>query len=116
LEELIKNDSFINTHICRLHRFQITFSNFNEDDFIDFSFNSRYCKDIIILSILTQLLGLISAYFFLLLLISPGFAAYKLWVNILAPWFFAPAPEVDENDAGNKRKQKKREKTVYVRR
>ena len=27
---------------------------------------------------------------------APSRAFYMLWVNILAPWFFAEAPEVDE--------------------
>ena len=37
---------------------------------------------------------------------APGRAFYLLWVNILGPWFFAEAPEVDE------KKQKKHERKM----
>ena len=36
----------------------------------------------------------------------PGRAFYMLWVNILGPWFFAEAPEVDE------KKQKKMDRKM----
>ena len=36
----------------------------------------------------------------------PARAGYMLWTNILAPWIFAEAPEVDE------KKQKKMERKM----
>ena len=46
------------------------------------------------------ILGLISAYFWFLWLVVPVFAFYKVWVNILSPWFFQePPPEMDEKKA-----------------
>jgi len=44
------------------------------------------------------------------------FGFYKLWTKLLGPWFFAPAPEIDENTDGKKKRDKRREKTVYLRR
>ncbi|CAK5121997.1 unnamed protein product [Meloidogyne enterolobii] len=76
----------------------------------------EYCKDVVILSVLVQILSLFSAYFYLLLLILPMFGFYKLWTKLLGPWFFAPAPEIDENTDGKKKRDKRREKTVYLRR
>jgi hypothetical protein len=37
---------------------------------------------------------------------APGRAFYLLWVNILSPWFFQEAPEVDE------KKQKKMDRKL----
>ena len=37
---------------------------------------------------------------------APGRAGYLLWVNILSPWIFAEAPEVDD------KKQKKMERKM----
>lgn len=92
-------------------------------------------KDLILLTAIVQSLSLISNYFwFFLLLVSkallfvrqvgpitvrkllydkhgiilqaPGRAGYMLWVNILSPWIFAEAPEVDD------KKQKKMERRM----
>jgi hypothetical protein len=63
---------------------------------------------------ISQLMSLISTYFYLLPIVIPIFAFYKLWVNVLGPWFFAPAPE--EGDEKNLNTQKKREKFVKIRR
>ncbi|XP_015929001.1 transmembrane protein 208 [Parasteatoda tepidariorum] len=65
---------------------------------------AEHLKDLIILTAAVQVLSLISTYFWLLWLVAPGRAFYLLWVNILSPWFFSPAPEVDE------KKQKKLER------
>ncbi len=63
-------------------------------------------KDLILLTAIVQTLSLLSNYFWLLLLAAPGRAFYMLWVNILSPWIFAEAPEVDE------KKQKKMERKM----
>ncbi|KAK3085274.1 hypothetical protein FSP39_000941 [Pinctada imbricata] len=65
---------------------------------------AEHAKDVILFTSIVQGLSIISNYFWLLLLVIPGRAFYMLWVNILAPWIFAPAPEVDE------KKLKKRER------
>ncbi len=62
---------------------------------------AEYAKDAIILTALVQLLSLLSVYFWLAILVAPAYAGYVLWVNFLGPWFFSPAPEVNE------KKQKK---------
>jgi hypothetical protein len=70
---------------------------------------SEYAKDIVLFSPIVYILSLISNYFWLSLLIVPGYAFYILWKNILGPWFFAPAPETDPNEKdGKKVKEKKR--------
>jgi len=66
---------------------------------------AEYLKDLVILTSSTQGLSLISDYFWWLLLLVPVYAFYLLWTNLLGPWFFAPAPEVDEEV--NEKKQKK---------
>lgn len=65
---------------------------------------AEHLKDLVILTASIQVLSLISNYFWLLWLLAPARAFYMLWVNILAPWIFSPAPEVDE------KKQKKLER------
>ncbi|GAB1602053.1 transmembrane protein 208-like [Argonauta hians] len=57
---------------------------------------AEHSKDLILMTCIVQILSLISNYFWLLWLVVPGRAFYLLWVNILAPWFFAPAPEENE--------------------
>jgi hypothetical protein len=66
---------------------------------------SEYLKDLIILTSLTQLLSLFSNWFWWLLLAVPGYATYLFWVNIAAPWIFAPAPEVDQEREDKKQRK-----------
>lgn len=69
---------------------------------------AEHVKDMIILTAGSQLLSLISNYFWLLMLLAPGRGFYILWVNILSPYFFQEAPqqEIDE------KKQKKLERKM----
>ncbi|KAK3581191.1 hypothetical protein CHS0354_024725 [Potamilus streckersoni] len=67
---------------------------------------AEHAKDVILVTCIVQSISLISNYFWLLWLLVPGRAFYLLWVNILAPWIFAEAPEVDE------KKQKKMERKM----
>ncbi|XP_064641123.1 transmembrane protein 208-like [Lineus longissimus] len=67
---------------------------------------AEHVKDLILLTSIVQVLSLISNYFWILLLLAPGRAFYLLWVNILGPWFFQEAPEVDD------KKQKKMERKM----
>ncbi|KAL3245761.1 hypothetical protein MRX96_058287 [Rhipicephalus microplus] len=65
----------------------------------------EHLKDLIILTACIQTLSLASTYVWYLWLVAPAYAFYLLWVNVLAPWVFQPAPpEVDD------KKQKKLER------
>lgn len=67
---------------------------------------AEHCKDIILMTVIVELLSLISNYFWLLWLLVPGRAFYLLWVNVLAPWFFEAPPEENE------KKQRKLERKM----
>lgn len=69
---------------------------------------AEHVKDMIILTAGTQVLSLISNYFWFLMLLAPGRGFYFLWTKVLAPYFFqqAPPPEIDE------KKQKKLERKM----
>lgn len=66
---------------------------------------AEHLKDLIILTTLVQLLSLISNYFWFIWLFAPARAAFLLWTGFIAPYLFAPAPEVDE--VREEKKQKK---------
>ena len=68
---------------------------------------AEHAKDAILLTAIVQLFSLVSVYFWLGILIAPSWAIYLLWVNILGPWFFAPAQEVSEKKS-KKLERKKR--------
>ncbi|XP_077983417.1 transmembrane protein 208-like [Glandiceps talaboti] len=70
---------------------------------------AEHIKDVILVTVLVQILSIFSNYFWLCWLIVPGAAFYYLWTNLLAPWIFAPAPEIDE------KKQKKMERKMQRR-
>ena len=53
-------------------------------------------------------------YTILFYLQAPGRALYMLWVNILGPWFFQEAPEVDEKK--QKKMERKMKRAEYGRR
>ncbi|XP_076650100.1 transmembrane protein 208 [Halictus rubicundus] len=65
-------------------------------------------KDLIILTSGVQVLSLISNYFWLLWFLVPLRGGWMLWKQILAPWFFAPAPEQPEISEKKQRKLDKR--------
>ncbi|KAL1117147.1 hypothetical protein AAG570_004474 [Ranatra chinensis] len=69
---------------------------------------AEHVKDMIILTAGSQLLSLLSNYFWLLMLLAPARGFYLLWVNLLSPYFFQEAPpqEVDE------KKQRKLERKM----
>jgi len=69
---------------------------------------AEHMKDLILLTAATQVLSTLSNYFWLLILLAPGRAGYILWVNFIGPWFFAPAPEVDEKKAKKAERKMKR--------
>ncbi|XP_060576049.1 transmembrane protein 208-like [Ruditapes philippinarum] len=67
---------------------------------------AEHAKDVLLLTAIVETLALISNYFWLFWFVAPGRAFYLLWVNILSPWFFQEAPEVDE------KKQKKMDRKL----
>ena len=74
---------------------------------------AEYVKDIVIVTLAATILGLISAYFWFLWLVVPVFAFYKVWVNILSPWFFQEAPpEMDEKKAKKMERKQQRRKFI----
>ncbi|CAD5113253.1 DgyrCDS2432 [Dimorphilus gyrociliatus] len=76
---------------------------------------SEHVKDVILLTAICQGLSLISNYFWLFLLLAPIRAFYLLWVNILGPWFFAPAPEPAEEEEKKAKKQERKMKHKIIR-
>ncbi|XP_043801443.1 transmembrane protein 208 isoform X1 [Apis laboriosa] len=69
---------------------------------------AEHIKDLIILTSGVQVLSLISNYFWLLWLLVPLRGGWMLWKQILAPWFFAPAPEQSEVSEKKQRKLEKK--------
>lgn len=67
-----------------------------------------YMKDTIITTSICTGLSVISRGFWALWLWLPGFAIYKIWVTVVAPWIFAPAPEEDTEMNEKKRRKKER--------
>jgi len=66
----------------------------------------EHVKDILILTMLCQILSLASNWFWLLWLAVPTRAGWMLWVNVISPWVFQPTPEIDD------KKQKKMERRM----
>jgi hypothetical protein len=71
---------------------------------------SEYAKDIILFAAIIFVCTLISDYFWLLLLVAPMYAFFLIWKNFLGPWFFAPAPE--KEDQQDQKKVKEKRKTI----
>lgn len=67
---------------------------------------AEHVKDILILTTGAHILSLFSNYLWLLLLLGPLRAFHMLWVNVISPWIFAPAPE-PEDEAMDAKKQRK---------
>ncbi|XP_046843301.1 transmembrane protein 208-like [Xenia sp. Carnegie-2017] len=77
---------------------------------------AEHLKDLILLTAIVQILGLLSHYFWLLWLLAPGRAFYMLWTNILAPWIFAEPLDQEVVDPKQQKKldrKMKKEKIIY---
>ncbi|KAI3378053.1 hypothetical protein SNEBB_004914 [Seison nebaliae] len=62
-----------------------------------------HLKDVIILTGIVDLLAIFSNYFWMIWFLIPSTALYKLWVSVIQPWIFMPAPEpAGERNGGNK--------------
>lgn len=68
-------------------------------------------KDLIILSASTQVLSIISNWFWFLLLLAPARAGWMLWGSIIQPWLGQrnEQPEVDEKKQKKLERKAKRE-------
>mmetsp|Transcript_5651 Transcript_5651/g.9761 ORF Transcript_5651/g.9761 Transcript_5651/m.9761 type:complete len:176 (+) Transcript_5651:92-619(+) len=71
---------------------------------------SEYAFDVIYVGIFVQLGAILTDWFWLVWLIIPGFAFFKLWTLVLWPFFFAPRPEEPEEDEKKKRKRERQER------
>jgi len=76
---------------------------------------SEYFKDMILFTVIVHWLSLISVYLWLTLLVLPVYVFVLLWKNFLGPWFFAPAPEQDQDTATGQKKVKEKRKVIHVR-
>lgn len=74
---------------------------------------AEHIKDLIILTAITQLLSLISNYFWWLWALAPARGFWMLWKNILGPWFFQPAPEDPQTDPKKSRKMERKMRGRY---
>ncbi|XP_077301893.1 transmembrane protein 208 isoform X2 [Arctopsyche grandis] len=71
---------------------------------------AEHVKDMIILTAITQLLSIISTYFWLLLFLAPFQAFFILWRNVLSPWFFQQdTKQTEADDKKQKRADKNRQ-------
>eukprot|EP01137_Pigoraptor_chileana_P020204 Opistho-2@82264 len=77
---------------------------------------AEYYKDVIYVTLFVQVGSIYSSRFLLFWLLIPIFALYKLWVGIIAPWIFAPAPEPMDEETKKKleKKEKKANRVKYV--
>ncbi|ULU12593.1 hypothetical protein L3Y34_015679 [Caenorhabditis briggsae] len=75
----------------------------------------EYCKDAIILTVITQVVSLYSTYGFLLLLAFPAAATYKFVMGFLFPWLTAGSDSEDVDDKKQKKMDRRREKVTYRR-
>lgn len=76
---------------------------------------SEYFKDIILFTVIVHALSLFSNYLWFTLIIVPIYGFILIWKNFLGPWFFAPAPENQEQADPNQKKVKEKKKIVRVR-
>ncbi|CAG9797051.1 unnamed protein product [Chironomus riparius] len=71
---------------------------------------AEHVKDIIILTSGTQILALLSNWFWMLLLLGPVRAIYMLWGSVIKPWL--SSKEDVDNPQVNEKKQKKMERRM----
>eukprot|EP00128_Syssomonas_multiformis_P011979 Colp12_sorted_trinity150504_noHs@10112 len=73
---------------------------------------TEYYKDILYVTMFTQVCSTYSDNFWFLWLVVPAFAGFKLWTGVIAPWIFAPAPEEGPMDEKTRKKLEKKEKKM----
>lgn len=63
-------------------------------------------KDLVITTTFCTCLSIFHNAFWLLWLWLPSFLCYQVWVNFIAPWIFAPAPEDLAPEVSEKKRRK----------
>lgn len=63
-------------------------------------------KDLVITTAVCSCLSIFSNAFWVLWLWLPAFISYKIWMNFIAPWIFAPAPEDLAPEVTEKKRRK----------
>lgn len=63
-------------------------------------------KDLVIATSICTGLSIFSNGFWYLWLFVPALFAYKLWVSVIGPWIFAPAPEEPAPEVADKKRKK----------
>jgi len=53
---------------------------------------AEHVKDILLITVVCQVLGGVWLYLWTIWLVVPAVAFYQLWVKVLSPWIFAEAP------------------------
>lgn len=73
---------------------------------------AEHVKDLIILTSITQILSLISNWFWFLLLLTPIRAIWLLWGSVIKPWLSQKneQPEVDEKKQAKMERRARRMK------
>ncbi|RWS25188.1 DUF788 membrane protein-like protein [Leptotrombidium deliense] len=69
---------------------------------------AEHLKDLIILTAICQCLSLITNYFWALWLLAPGRAMQLLFVNVISPWIFQSAPEMEIDEKKQKKLERKK--------
>jgi hypothetical protein len=73
---------------------------------------AEHIKDVVILTSGTQILSIISNWFWFLLLLGPIRAFHLLWGSVIKPYFFGGSENQQDNDPVNDKKQKKMERKM----
>ncbi|CAD6198890.1 unnamed protein product [Caenorhabditis auriculariae] len=70
----------------------------------------EYCKDIVILTVISQVVALYSNYGYLLLLALPAAAGYKIFFGFILPYLTAPSEQPEFDDKKQRKMERRREK------
>lgn len=63
-------------------------------------------KDLVITTTICTCLSIFSNAFWIMWLWLPAYLTYKVWMSIIAPWIFAPAPEDVSPEVSEKKRRK----------
>lgn len=63
-------------------------------------------KDIILSTSICSVITCYSNWFWFLMLWLPAYYVYKLWVTVIGPWIFQPAPEGPPPEVAEKKRKK----------
>lgn len=84
-------------------------SNTVVDGGIDLNIKSGFAdhlKDLIITTAVCTCFSIFSNGFWILWLWLPTYFAYKIWISVIAPWIFEPAPEGPPQEVADKKRRK----------